>query len=108
MMDFHKTKACQNCTISVPLEKVHLYPLTLNGGQISNLILCEKCYLEKKSIQQQSKIQDEKPKKTKPIYMHYFCEQCKYRFRIDENKLGVSKSLSCPYCGKGDKLSCAK
>ncbi|MBI2151775.1 hypothetical protein HYU21_03570 [Candidatus Woesearchaeota archaeon] len=67
-MDFHKTKACQSCTIAVPLEKVHLYPLTQSSGQIS----------------------------------------CKYRFRIDENKVNTSKNPSCPYCGKDDYLSCVR
>ncbi len=33
-----------------------------------------------------------------------YCSRCKYNFKIDPGKAGVSYRMVCPYCGQADRL----
>ena len=102
-IDIRKTRTCQKCKASVPLDKVRLFPKEDN----TTLLLCEVCCADLKS-----KVMTKNPNlgtKVKPLgkadYVIYFCDRCKYRFRVDENKAGYTCNLCCPYCGKNDRLN---
>lgn len=102
-MDIRKTRTCQKCKATVPLEKVRLFP----KDKDSNLLLCEACCEEmKKNIVQKKPTLGTKAKVLpKGNYVPYFCDRCKYKFRVDEARVGLIYNLCCPYCGKDDRLS---
>ncbi|MBI2572421.1 hypothetical protein HYV86_01045 [Candidatus Woesearchaeota archaeon] len=41
-------------------------------------------------------------------HKNLFCARCNFNFKVDKEKVGVLHRLSCPYCGKSDKLEVAK
>ncbi len=97
-MDIHKTRTCERCKAVIPLDQVRLLP----KDKDKSMLVCENCVKEvaKKTTSLQSK--------TKPLlipeYQTYFCNRCKYSFRVDINKIGVTYNLHCPYCSKSDRL----
>ena len=97
-MDIRKTRTCERCKATVPLNKVLLF----SKDDDKNMIVCDKCgeELKRKVPILQSKI----GKLPEPKYLTYFCARCKYNFRVDDSKIGVTHNLHCPYCGKADRL----
>ncbi len=41
-------------------------------------------------------------------HKNLFCARCNFTFKVDKEKVGLLHRLSCPYCGKSDKLQVAK
>ena len=101
-MDIRRTRTCQKCKAVIPLDRVRLMP----KDKDNNLLLCDKCAEEfkKSSLEKVKSI----PTKTKPLpranYKGYFCDRCKYNFKVDDSKVGVTTRLFCPFCGKADRL----
>ncbi len=97
-MDIRKTRTCERCRAVVPLEKVRLVP---NPKGEQNLLVCEPCSVEviKKPVTPSKMKKLPSPEETK-----YFCGRCRYSFRADASKIGVTYNLHCPYCGKTDQL----
>ncbi len=97
-LDIRKTRTCERCKSVVLLEKVRLMPKSND----QNTLLCDKCCDEAKNKVAQLK------SKAKPLpkenYVPYFCGRCRYNFRVDEAKIGLTYALNCPYCGKEDQL----
>lgn len=96
-MDIRKTRTCERCRATVPLEKVRFHPKD-RGGM---MVVCEGCSEElRKPKLPASKVS----KLPAPEYATYTCTQCRYTFRADKSKIGITYNLHCPYCGKTDKL----
>src|SRR3989344_9192722 len=123
--DIRKTRTCERCKVQVPLANVRLFA----QNEQRNLILCEPCcdILKKKegsipgerkvvrnvyqprSLLSQnhsktpvSKIELDTPKILNRPQMS--CARCDYAFTMSEPKSGNVSRLSCPYCGKSDRL----
>ena len=43
-----------------------------------------------------------------PDYSQYRCIRCNYFFKVDRSKVGITTNMSCPYCGRADKIERAK
>ncbi len=100
-MDIRKTRTCERCRNSVPLDQVRIHPKP--DGK--TMMLCEKC-----SREVQRKV-PEPLTKVKTItalpaaeFVTLLCRRCNYAFRADQSKAGVLHRLHCPYCGKSDQL----
>lgn len=126
---FRNTRTCERCKASVPVEKVKLYP----RNNESNWLVCEVCCDALKNrvkssvtnTYQKSVLQSEHKdpiknilpnkdvkKKTEanseasnPNLKPSFCTRCNYAFKIDQSRAGVVYNISCPYCGKSDRLN---
>ena len=99
-MDIRRTRTCDRCKTPTPLDKVRLLP----KGKEENLVLCEKCCAEFKERSSSAALRS----KIKPLpaatFSNYQCTRCKYKFRVDKAKAGVTYQMHCPYCGKNDRL----
>lgn len=97
-MDIRRTRTCERCKATVPLSKVMLFSKDEN----KNIVVCDKCgeELKRKMPVLGTKIS----KLPHPKFVTYSCLRCKYSFRADDSKIGVTYNLHCPYCGKPDKL----
>lgn len=97
-MDIRKLRTCERCRASVPLDEVRLFPKEKD----KNILVCGKCSqeLSKPKAQLKSKA----PAPPQADYTSYFCDRCKYSFRVDSSKAGLTYVLHCPYCGKSDRL----
>lgn len=99
-MDIRRVRTCERCKTVVPLEKVRLYP----KGKEGNLVVCDVCCNELKQTVKQgppkAPIKNISPAQPKI----YRCNRCNYSFRVDLAKVGLLHRLSCPYCGKDDRL----
>lgn len=119
-MDIRRTRTCEKCKQVVALDKVRLYPLDENKNQV----LCETCCEALKNIQKLKQGKNVKPLAPRQVIknkvverkniseslqlppgaLKVFCERCRYYFKTDLNKAGVSQKVSCPYCGLSDRL----
>ena len=90
-MEDQRRMVCDRCRSVVPLASIKYIP----KGVDSCTALCAPCREET------SKVPFSTIKKQPFQKQSYFCARCKYKFSF--NQLGNS-SLSCPYCGKDDKL----
>lgn len=101
-MDIRRVRTCEQCKTVVPLEKVRLYPK--EKGKEGNRLLCVTCCdALKQTIKQgppKAPIKNISPAQPKI----YRCNRCNYSFRVDLAKVGILHRLSCPYCGKDDRL----
>ena len=97
-MDIRRTRTCERCKATVPIDKVMLFA----KDESKNILVCENCgeELKKKVPELKTKI----GKLPTPKFVTYFCLRCKYSFRADDSKIGVTYNLHCPYCGRTDKL----
>ncbi len=97
-LDIRKTRTCERCKSVVLLEKVRLLPK--NNEQ--NVLLCEPCCAEVKK--NKISLATTKAKAVNSSYANYFCNRCRYNFKADQSRAGVTHNLNCPYCGKVDQL----
>lgn len=84
---------CDRCHKSVPIPDIKYLP----KGKDSRIALCSACR-SKTDIMKEI---NESVKKAVPQKKVYFCSRCKFKFKFDPK--GVS-NLSCPYCGKADRV----
>lgn len=122
--DILKTRTCERCKSQVPLAKVRLYA----QSETKNLLLCEGCcdILKKKGsvlsdgqkviknvYQPRDVVKNQPPNVSHPEIKpeakvvnrpQMSCVRCDYKFTINESQSGASSQLSCPYCGKSDRL----
>jgi len=101
LSDIRRTKICDNCKIVLPLDKVRLFP----KDETRNFVLCEPCCTTMKN---RAVAKPKFSQKTAVVpstdYVNYVCLRCKYNFRADSSKFGVTCNLACPYCGKTDQI----
>ncbi|HLC51950.1 MAG TPA: hypothetical protein VJI98_01760 [Candidatus Nanoarchaeia archaeon] len=130
-IDIRKTRTCERCKSQVPLANVRLYP---QGENRNLLLCGECCdvlknknintsverkvvrniYQPREAIKIQSPTKIQPPTATKILpntdNKHILnrpqvsCVRCNYSFTISEPKSGVTSRLSCPYCGKSDRM----
>lgn len=62
-------------------------------------LICRNC-LERKTVQKQEAIIQEKTKKQELSFKEYFCKKCKYSFK-KAKRLSVS---TCPYCSASGSI----
>lgn len=122
--DILKTRTCERCKSQVPLAKVRLYA----QNETKNLLLCEGCcdILKKKgsglpdgqkvikNVYQPRDVITNQPStvgrpevkvESKVVNRPQMsCVRCDYKFTINESQSGAGSQLSCPYCGKSDRL----
>ncbi len=128
-MDIRKSRTCEKCGISSPLDKVKLFP----KDKESNWLVCEECceklriaaeklktgveghrnipIMKREPIRNVVKPKEEikaksaqEEKKSELDHLVVFCARCKYKFKIDVQKAGVCYRVFCPFCGKDDRL----
>ena len=97
-LDIRKTRTCERCKTVVLLEKVRLMP----KSNEQNMLLCDICCEDVKN--KAAKLKSSAKKLPKENYVNYFCNRCRYNFKADDARVGVTHNLSCPYCGKIDQL----
>lgn len=90
-----KTRTCEKCKGQVVLNKVKLFPKNK-----TNLLVCDKCFEELSHPKSETKVKPLPP----PEYVKYVCSRCRYAFKTDAVKAGMTFNLLCPYCGKSDRL----
>jgi uncharacterized CHY-type Zn-finger protein len=64
-------------------------------GADAKVALCDKC--RSQANVEKTKIQEKAKENKDP----YFCGRCRYKFKFDKT---AGAKLSCPYCGKNDKI----
>ncbi len=90
-MEDSRRMVCDRCRSVVPLSSMKYVPKGVDG----RLALCAPCREET------SKVSASAAKKQLVQKQRYFCARCKYKFTFNEQG---NSSLSCPYCGRDDKL----
>lgn len=101
--DVRSTRTCQKCQQVVPLQNVRLFP----QGREKNILVCQSCLkilkdtgAAKKPIRNTPR----DPPDQKKELMTYFCSRCNSSFRADVSSFGTFHNLTCPHCGKGDRV----
>ena len=128
--DIRKTRTCERCKVQVPLANVRLFA----QNESRNLLLCEACcdILKQKgtampgenkvirNVYQPRSVVDKTPplSASKPEFKlesskilnrpQMSCVRCDYQFALSEPRPGAISPLSCPYCGKSDRLQRVK
>ena len=99
-MDMRRTRSCDRCKAVVPLDQIRLFPWDAQ----KNILVCENCDRLLKETAQRPVSTNKIGALPNANYKHLSCERCKYTFRVDSSKVGVLYKLTCPYCGKADKI----
>ena len=68
------------------------------------MVVCEACSEELEKAKLGKVDRTAIKKKFDTQLKTYVCSRCSYKFRVDEKRAGVLYIVSCPYCGKDDKL----